>query len=95
VYGAEAGIISEGVAQVVEDMGNPRSRRSDTPTSHYDLFASLRSSSAHLSAPINTYLTPVGCHQAGPRRVGLRWLCSTWAGACQQGQPHMLKWNFY
>ena len=63
-YGAEAGIISEGVAQVIDDRGNPRPGGSAGRGSILSLFVPLRLTIRGLVAYANTYLTPGPCHRA-------------------------------
>ena len=58
VFGAEGGIVSEGVAQVIDDLGNPRSPLAESHVSCLSHFVSLRLVSARLIASANTGITP-------------------------------------
>lgn len=73
--GAEAGIISAGIAQVVDDVGNPRShseRRQDRPSLAE---APLHFNSTPFVAIPNTTLTPAprSVHPPGHTEEGLLW----------------------
>ena len=57
--GAEAGILSAGVAQVLEDMGNPRLYAYGYRVGHLSLFVATLTSSVRFTVWANTYLTPV------------------------------------
>ena len=57
--GAEGGIVSEGVAQVLDDMGNPLSHCGVELETSLPLFVSLTRILPSFAGQANTYLTPV------------------------------------
>ena len=56
--GAEGGIGWKGVAQVVDDLGNPLVIPADGGVYHLPLFVALCCCSPHFAGLLNTYLTP-------------------------------------
>ncbi len=57
-FGAEGGIVLEGVAQVVDNLGNPRSQPTWSQIASLPDFASLCLNSHPFVCIFNTYLTP-------------------------------------
>ena len=57
--GAEGGIVSEGVAQVFDDLGNPRFHCGVKGETSLPLFVSLTRILPSFAGQANTYLTPV------------------------------------
>lgn len=59
VFGAEGGIVSVGVAQVLDDWAIPFSSRSSGGDGELVLFVACRFISARFAALLNTGITPV------------------------------------
>lgn len=57
--GAEGGIVSEGVAQVIDDWAIPFSFRTSGGVGEYVLFVACQFISARFAALLNTGITPV------------------------------------
>ena len=60
--GAEGGIVSEGVAQVLDGLGNPRSHCGLSLAGSLPLFVSLPRILPSFAGQANTYLTPAKAH---------------------------------
>ena len=66
VVGAEGGIVSVGVAQVIDDWAIPFSSRSSGGDGELVLFVACRFISARFAALLNTGITPVSSQASRP-----------------------------